>query len=499
MSAVVGMFTSVGPAASSAASTGTSLGAAGAVGMVLLAPTAIVTGALAARETAEKNASYAAKEEFNETLADLRKRIDEIASGLDESTRAMLDELITNCSRSFYAEHEENTMSLGRDTRVRMEKALAHLLSTLHVLFPQMTFDAHLKQRMEMSKSQIDAALTVEKLRAEGLARAIDFDVTPDNPIDLKRALLQITAAAESSSGVETFEGAAQSFDAWSEVAISLMQDEALDMALRNRISAKFESIRAAYDALDSDSTVEELLAINKSIKDFDHVMKRAQYESAEKHEQYTQYQIRVELLNDRYHRPTVLKHIYEIDNIYEEIEIADAELDKAVKDEYIERAINDAMAERGVNVVRYAVMDGSGKPWRLMFDTNEHKAVAVLKGSSEQQVIMRVVEADPAEFSEDPNNPTIIKDMKIQDQSTVDKAVQDQVEFCDFYKQFSEDLKKRGVFADTSAGFVRPPSPDAAVEIHPHDYVPPTPSADAERRLRNRRQASQLKQREMR
>lgn len=350
-----------------------------------------------------------------------------------------------------------------------------------------------------MSKSQIDAALTVEKLRAEGLARAIDFDVTPDNPIDLKRALLQITAAAESSSGVETFEGAAQSFDAWSEVAISLMQDEALDMALRNRISAKFESIRAAYDALDSDSTVEELLAINKSIKDFDHVMKRAQYESAEKHEQYTQYQIRVELLNDRYHRPTVLKHIYEIDNIYEEIEIADAELDKAVKDEYIERAINDAMAERGVNVVRYAVMDGSGKPWRLMFDTNEHKAVAVLKGSSEQQVIMRVVEADPAEFSEDPNNPTIIKDMKIQDQSTVDKAVQDQVEFCDFYKQFSEDLKKRGVFADTSAGFVRPPSPDAAVEIHPHDYVPPTPSADAERRLRNRRQASQLKQREMR
>lgn len=54
MSAVVGMFTSVGSAASSAASTGTSLGAAGAVGMVLLAPTAIVTGALAARETAEK-------------------------------------------------------------------------------------------------------------------------------------------------------------------------------------------------------------------------------------------------------------------------------------------------------------------------------------------------------------------------------------------------------------------------------------------------------------
>ena len=156
-------------------------------------------------------------------------------------------------------------------------------------------------------------------------------------------------------------------------------------------------------------------------------------------------------------------------------------------------------MAERGVNVVRYAVMDGSGKPWRLMFDTNEHKAVAVLKGSSEQQIIMRVVEADPAEFSEDPNNPTIIKDMKIQDQSTVDKAVQDQAEFCDFYKQFSEDLKKRGVFADTSAGFVRPPGPDAAVEIHPHDYVPPTPSADAERRLRNRRQASQLKQREMR
>lgn len=58
----------------------------------------------------------------------------------------------------------------------------------------------------------------------------------------------------------------------------------------------------------------------------------------------------------------------------------------------------------------------------------------------------MRVVEADPSEFSEDPVNPTVIKDMKAQDQATVDKVVQDQVEFCDFYLQFKEDLKERGV-----------------------------------------------------
>ena len=158
-------------------------------------------------------------------------------------------------------------------------------------------------------------------------------------------------------------------------------------------------------------------------------------------------------------------------------------------------------MAEHGADVVRYAVMDGSGKPWRLIFDTNKRKAVAVLKGSHEQQLVMRVVEADPSEFSEDPVNPTVIKDMKAQDQATVDKVVQDQVEFCDFYQQFKEDLKERGVVvaSDAPGHFVRPADPQTAVEIHPHDYVPPTPSADAERRLRNRRQASQLKQREMR
>lgn len=499
MSAVIGFFSSVGSAASSGASAGASFGPAGMVGMALLAPTAIVTGALAARESAEKEEASEAMEEFDKALNQTKAQVFAAFPELDEDTRAMLEEMFSECFRHVHSKHSGSDLSLGRDTRLRAEKALTELLTTLHTLFPKMSFDAHMARRSEMTKSQIEAAQTVEKLRIQGLAKAIDYDVTAEKPIDMKRALIQISTMTTAAASAETFEGAVKAFDEWAETAVSLMQDEALDMALRNRISLKFESVRAAFGALTPDSTVEELLSANKGIKDFEHVIRRAKHESDEKHEQYAQYQIRVELLNGRYHRPTVLKHLYEIEDIYAEIERIDSELEMAAKDDYIEQSINDVMAERGVNVVRYAVMDGSGKPWRLMFDTKERKAVAVLKGSKEQQIIMRVVEADPSEFSEDPENPTIIMDMKIQDQNGIDKAVQDQAEFCAFYKQFSEDLKKRGVFTDTSAGFVRSPSPDAAVEIHPHDYVSPVPSADAERRLRNRRQASQLKQREMR
>lgn len=54
MSGVIGMVVSAVPTTSKLVYAGTSLGAAGAVGMVLLAPTTIVADALAARETAEK-------------------------------------------------------------------------------------------------------------------------------------------------------------------------------------------------------------------------------------------------------------------------------------------------------------------------------------------------------------------------------------------------------------------------------------------------------------
>ena len=127
--------------------------------------------------------------------------------------------------------------------------------------------------------------------------------------------------------------------------------------------------------------------------------------------------------------------------------------------------------------------------------------AIALLRSTKRDRLIIRVVAANPEEFSEDPDNPTIIKDMKPQDQTTVEKVYRDQIEFCDFYKQFEEDLKAYGVTvpAEGAGLTTQAANPAAAVEIHPHDYVPPTPSADAERRLRNRRQASQLKQREMR
>lgn len=470
---------------------------------VPLAPAAIVAGAAALRIEAEKAEAENAVKDYRHGLLDIKSQMLLEFPDMDESTRAALDSVIDEYSRKNVTGPlvgEEIVMGRGTVTRIRTESALAQLAATLHTLIPTLTFDAHTHRRAEMGQSRIDAAQTSEKLRAQGLLKAIDYDVARDGSIDLEKALLHIADTAASSSA-GSFEDAARAFEEWAARIIPLMQDEVLDMTLRNRLSAKFEIARASFSALGPDSSEEQRLAAMKILKDFEHVMKSAQHESNELHEQYEEYRLRVDLLNERYHRPTVLRRPHEIEDLYAAVDAADAALASAAKDEYIERCVNEVMAEHGADVVRYAVMDGSGKPWRLIFDTNKRKAVAVLKGSHEQQLVMRVVEADPSEFSEDPVNPTVIKDVKAQDQATVDKVVQDQVEFCDFYQQFKEDLKERGVVvaSDAPGHFVRPADPQTAVEIHPHDYVPPTPSADAERRLRNRRQASQLKQREMR
>ena len=445
---------------------------------------------------------------YETSLSEIKDRVLSSVDDDDGSVEAYLDQLIQSRSEAFVQDARGNmpdgieavNTTYSETVRAKIPALLSEINALLGPSVPALVSDIHRRQLVQQSQAQLEAVRTAERLRAQHIAEITNFVVKPGGGIDLKKALRYLAEEqAEPEEG--SFEDAARTFETWAGRVTPLMQDEALDVALRNRISAKFQSVRAAFDALGPDSRVDDRLAALQMIKDFEHVINDATYESTERHQAYEDYRVRVERANSRYGKNIPLKQLYEIDDVYEAADEAEAMLENAMKDDYIERSINEVMAARGINVTRYGVMEGSGRPWRLMFDPKQHKAIGLLRSAKNDRLIIRVIQADPEEFSDDPENPTVIKDMKPQDQATVDKVYRDQVEFCDFYKQFEEDLKAYGITVPTEgAGLTTlPANPAAAVEIHPHDYVPPTPSADAERRLRNRRQASQLNQREMR
>lgn len=452
----------------------------------------------------ERERVEAAIQSYKGSLAGIKAKALSKIEDTDGSVSAYFDRLINARIEAFSQEALGNMPSGMQAVNMRYAETvrakIPALLGEISALLPSTVSEAHREWFVQQSQAQLEAIQTAERLRAQHVAEITNYVVGPGGGVDLKKALRYLT---ESTTKQEegSLEEAARAFETWAGRVTPLMQDEALDISLRNRISAKFESVRAAFDALGPDSRVDDRLAAMKMMNDFEYVVKNATYESSERHRVYEEYRARIERANNRYGKSLPLKQLHEIEDVYAANDEAEAALANAMKDDYIERSINEVMAARGINVTRYAVMEGSGKPWRLMFDTKQNKAIALLRSTKRDRLIIRVVAANPEEFSEDPDNPTIIKDMKPQDQATVEKVYRDQIEFCDFYKQFEEDLKAYGVTvpAEGAGLTTQAANPAAAVEIHPHDYVPPTPSADAERRLRNRRQASQLKQREMR
>ena len=445
---------------------------------------------------------------YEGSLSEIRERVLASVEDDDGSVAAYLDQLIKSRLDAFTKDAHGNmpdgieayNAAYAATVRAKIPALLAEINALLGPSVPALVSDIHRRQFVQQSQAQLEAVQTAERLRAQHIAEITNFVVKPGGGVDLKKALRYL-AEEQAEPGEGSFEDAAREFETWAGRVTPLMQDEALDMALRNRISAKFQNVRAAFDALGPDSRVDDRLAALQAIKDFEHVIKSATYESTERHQVYEDYRARIERANNRYGKNFPLKQLYEIDDVYEAADEAETMLENAMKDDYIERSINEVMAARGINVTRYGVMEGSGRPWRLMFDPKQHKAIGLLRSAKNDRLIIRVIQADPEEFSDDPENPTVIKDMKPQDQATIGKVYRDQVEFCDFYKQFEEDLKAYGITvpAEGAGLTTQPANPAAAVEIHPHDYVPPTSSADAERRLRNRRQASQLKSREMR
>lgn len=225
----------------------------------------------------ERERVEAAIQSYKSSLAGIKAKALSNIEDTDGSVSAYFDRLINARIEAFSQEALGNMPSGMQAVNMRYAETvrakIPALLGEISALLPSTVSEAHREQFVQQSQAQLKAVQTAERLRAQHVAEITNYVVGPGGGVDLKKALRYLT---ESTTKQEegSLEQAARAFETWAGRVTPLMQDEALDIPLRNRISAKFESVRAAFDALGPDSRIDDRLAAMKMMNDFEYVVK---------------------------------------------------------------------------------------------------------------------------------------------------------------------------------------------------------------------------------